>query len=541
MDLTFQVPMQYCSLQHRTLLLSPVTSTTGYSLCFGSIPSFFVELFLHRSPVAYWAPTDPGSSSFSILSFCLFILFMGFSRQEFCKEVEENNRMEKTGDLFKKIRDTKGTFNAKMCTIKDRNGMDLTEAEDIKKRWQEYTEELYKKDLHDPDNHDGVITHLEPDILEREVKWALESITTNKASGGDGIPVELFQILEKDAVKVLHSICQQIWKTQQWPQHWKRSVFIPIPKKGNAEECSNYRTIALISRASKVMLKILQARLQQYVNRELPDVQAGFRKGKGTRDQIANFCWIMEKAREFQKSIYFCFIDYAKAFDCVDHNKLWKILQEMGIPDHLTCLLRNLYSGQEATVRTGHGTTDRFQIGKRVRQGCILSACLFNLYGEYTMRNAGLEEAQAGVKTARRNINNLRYADDTTLMAESEEELKSLLIKVKEESEKVGLKLNIQKTKIMASGPITSREIDGDAVETVSDFIFGGSKITVDGDCSHEIKRHLLLGSKVMTNLDSILKGRDITLPTKVHLVKAMVFPVVMYGCESWTMKKAEC
>ena len=156
------------------------------------------------------------------------------------------------------------------------------------------------------------------------------------------------------------------------------------------------------------------------------------------------------------------------------------------------------------------------------------------------MRNAGLEQAQAGGKTARRNINNLRYADDTTLMAESEEELKSLLIKVKEESEKVGLKLNIQKTKIMASGPITSWEIDGDAVETVSDFIFGGSKITVDGDCSHEIKRHLFLGSKVMTNLDSILKGRDITLPTKVHLVKAMVFPVVMYGCESWTMKKAE-
>uniref|UniRef100_A0A8B9YAH4 RNA-directed DNA polymerase n=1 Tax=Bos mutus grunniens TaxID=30521 RepID=A0A8B9YAH4_BOSMU len=244
----------------------------------------------------------------------------------------------------------------------------------------------------------------------------------------------------------------------------------------------------------------------------------------------------MEKAREFQKNIYFCFIDYAKAFDCVDHNKLWKILKEMGIPDHLTCLLRNLYAGQEATVRTGHGTTDWFQIGKGVRQGCILSPCLFNLYAEYIMRNAGLEEAQTGIKIARRSINNLRYADDTTLMAESEEELKSLLMK--EESEKVGLKLNIQKTKIMASGPITSWQTD---VETVSDFIFGGSKITADGDCSHEIKRRLLLGRKIMTNLDSIFKSRDITLPTKVHLVKATVFPVVMYGCESWTVKKAEC
>jgi len=177
-----------------------------------------------------------------------------------CKEIEENNRMGKTRDLFKKIRDTKGTFPAKMDSIKDRNGMDLTE-EDIKKRWQEHTEELYKKDLHDQDNHDNVITHLEPDIQECEVKWALESITKNKASGGDGIPVELFQILKNDAVKVLHSIRQQIWNTQQWPWDWKRSVFIPIPKKSNAKEHSNYCTITLISHASKVMLKILQARL----------------------------------------------------------------------------------------------------------------------------------------------------------------------------------------------------------------------------------------------------------------------------------------
>ena len=205
----------------------------------------------------------------------------------------------------------------------------------------------------------------------------------------------------------------------------------------------------------------------------------------------------------------------------------------MGIPDHLTCLLRNLYAGQEATVRTGHGTTDWFQIGKRVLQGCILSPCLFNLYAEHIMRNAELEEAQAGIQIARRNINNLRYADDTTLMAESEEELKSILMNVKEESEKVGLKLNIQKTKVMASGPISSWEIDGETVETVSDFIFLGSKITADGDCSHEINRCLLLGRKVMTNLDSILKSRDITLPTKVHLVKAVIFPVVMHGCES--------
>ena len=313
----------------------------------------------------------------------------------------------------------------------------------------------------------------------------------------------------------------------------------------------------------------------------------------------------------------------------------WKILKEMGIPDDLTCLLRNLYAGQEAVVRTGHGTTDWCQIGKGVRKGCVLSPCLFNLYAEYIMRNAGLEETQAGLKIAGRNFSNLRYAvekamathpstlawkipwaeepgrlqsmgsrwvghdwvtslsfftfmhwrrkwqptpvflprefqgwgawwagisgvaqsqtrlkrlssssskyaDDTTLMAESEEELKSVLMKVKEESEKVGLKLNIQKTKIMASGPITSWQIDGETGETVAVFIFLGSKITANGDCSREIKRRLLLGRKVMTNLDSILKSRDITLSTKVCLVKAIVFPVVLYGCESWTTKKAE-
>jgi len=210
-----------------------------------------------------------------------------------------------------------------------------------------------------------------------------------------------------------------------------------------------------------VMLKILQARLQQYVNCELPDVQAGFRKGRGTRDQIAKISWIIEKARDFQKNICFCFIDYAKTFDCVYHHKLWKILKEMGLSDHLTCLLKNLYAGHKATVRTGHGIKDWFQIGKGVHQGCTLSPCLFNLYAEYITRNAGVEEAQAGSKIDGRNINDLRYADDTTFRAGSKEELKNLLMKEKEKSEKVGLKLNIQKTKIMASGPMTSWQMMG--------------------------------------------------------------------------------
>ena len=231
------------------------------------------------------------------------------------------------------------------------------------------------------------------------------------------------------------------------------------------------------------------------MNRKLSDVQAGFRKGRGTRDQIATIHWIIEKPREFQKNIYFCFIEYTKVFDCVDHNELWKILQEMGIPE-LICFLRNLYAGQEAIVRTGHGTNlDWFQIRKGIHQVCILSTCLFNFYGEYIMWNARLDEAQAGIKIAGRNINNLRYADDTTLIAESQQKLRSLLRKVKEENENVGLKLNIQKTKIMASSSITSWQIDWETMETVTDFIFLGSKITADDDCSHEIKRCLKAGT----------------------------------------------
>ena len=261
------------------------------------------------------------------------------------------------------------------------------------------------------------------------------------------------------------------------------------------------------------------------MNLELLDVQAGIRKGRGIREQIANIRWIIKKAIEFQKNIYFCFIDYVKAFVWITTN--WIILQEMGLPDCFTCLLRNLYAGQEATVRTRHGRIDWFQIEKGVYQGCILSPCLFNLDAEFIMQNARLDEAQAGIKISR-SIN-LRYTDDATFMAESEEELKSLLMKVKEESEKVGLKLNIQKTKIMAPGPITSWLIDGETVETEAGFIFLGSKITADSNCSHEMKRNLLLGRKLMTNLHSILKSRDITLPTKVRLVKAVVFPVVIH------------
>ena len=253
---------------------------------------------------------------------------------------------------------------------------------------------------------------------------------------------------------------------------------------------------------------------------EIPDVQADLEKAEKPEIKLPISSGSSKKQESSQKTSISA-LTMPKPLTMWITTNCGKILQEMGITDHLTCLLRNLYAGQEATVRTGHGTTDWFQIGKGVRQGCILSSCLFNLYAEYIRRNVRLNEAQAGIKISGRNVNNLRYADDTTLMAEREEERKSLLMKVKEESEKFGLKLNIRKTKIMASGPIASWQIDG---ETVADFVFLGSKITADGDCSHEIKRRLPPGRKVMTNLDSLLKSRDITLSPKVHLVRLWFF-----------------
>ena len=249
-----------------------------------------------------------------------------------------------------------------MGTIKDRNDRDLVDTEEIKKRWKEYTEELCKKDLNELDFYDGVVSHPEPDILDSKVKWALGNTAVNKASGCNRIPGELFKTLEEKVIKVLHPIRQQIWKTQHWPQDWKRSNLTPIPKKGSTKECASHQTIIFISHASK----ILHARLQHYANQQLLDVQAGFTKGRGTRGQIANIHWITEKAREYQENIYLCFISYAKAFDCVYHNKLWKAVRVMGILDHLTCFLRNLYAGQEATVRILYGTTDWFKIEKGV-------------------------------------------------------------------------------------------------------------------------------------------------------------------------------
>ncbi|CAF3528318.1 unnamed protein product [Adineta steineri] len=325
-----------------------------------------------------------------------------------CEKVEEYNRKGMTRDLFKKIKYLRGQFIPRNGSLTDSNGKHLTNGPEIKNKWQQYTEELYKKEINGTNNLVLDDYEPEPDILESEVKFALETLANGKAPGHDGISIECFKTIKEDTVKVLTKLCQQIWKTNKWPQDWKTSIFIPIPKKGNAKDCSNYRTIALISHASKIMLKIIQRRLEPFLEREMPVTQAGFRKGRGTRDQIANLRWVMEKAREYQKEFYLCFIDYSKAFDCVDHEKLWGVLMEMGVPKHLIILMKNLYTNQQASVKTEYGNTNWFNVGKGVRQGCILSPYLFNLYAEYIMRKAGTDKAAGGIKIGGRNINNLR-------------------------------------------------------------------------------------------------------------------------------------
>ena len=315
-----------------------------------------------------------------------------------CKEIEDENRNGKTRDLFKKIREITGKYKPRIGGIKSTSGNDLSEDGSVKQGWRHYAENLYKRDDNMTTIYKTKECEEEATILEEEVRKALKALSNGKSPGSDGIPIELLKEVDEEAIKVLTAICQQIWMKRVWPKRWKESVYVPIPKKGDSRICSNNLTIALISHASKVMLKVIQHRLDIYMKQEMAIEQAGFTKGRGTRDQISNLRRIMERSTEYQRPIYMCFIDYSKAFDCVDHPTLWNIMEEIGIPEHMVQVIISLYANQEAKVRTEYGDTESFSIGKGVRQGCVLSPYLFNLYSEYTMRQANLEELDIGVR-----------------------------------------------------------------------------------------------------------------------------------------------
>ena len=459
---------------------------------------------------------------------------------DICNDIERCNKQGKTRDLFRRVRELTGKFSPMIGCLKNSTGKSILERSEIKDRWKEYTENLYKKDKRITESFQEREYVREPSVSHAEVRKAINEIKSSKAPGSDGIPIELLKATGEEGIHVMTTLCQQIWDTGIWPLDWKKTVYIPIPKKGDPRVCANNRTIALISHASKVMLKIIQGRMEQNAQQQLPDVQAGFRKSRGTRDQIANVRWLMERAHEYNQQVYLCFIDYSKAFDCVDHDKLWNTLRKMGFPEHLIALLHGLYDNQQATVRVEGGDTEPFGIGKGVRQGCILSPTLFNLYAEEVMREADIDDTDIGIRVGGRVLNNLRYADDTTLAAETEDDLRALIERVTLSSEKAGLYLNIKKTKVMSNSSLSTFSANGEDIEVVKNFNLLGSMLSHDGSCEGELSRRLALGRASMAGLRKIWKDRDLMVATKLRLVEALVFPVATYGCETWTLTKAQ-
>ena len=400
-----------------------------------------------------------------------------------------------------------GKRSVRTDVINDTEGRALTESVDILKRWEEYCGKLYTNQDGDNDNNrlDQKCDYdREPPPLRSEVEWAL---------GEEG-------------VDILWRICKLIWKKGEWPKDWCRAVFIPIPKKGNLKECSNYCTISLIVHASKVLLNIIKGRIKLHYDREMAEEQAGFVEGKGTREQIVNIRIIIEKCRDQNIPLYMCFIDYAKAFDCVSHRKLWDTMEQMGFPVHIIQLVANLYKEQESVVRTTNGDTDWFKIERGVRQGCVISPGLYNIYSEHIMRCV-LEEHHDGITIGGRRETNLRFADDTTLLCTSKEELLGLLKKVKEASMSKNLLLNTHKTKIMVVDKDRERKedfvLDGEKIEEVESFVYLGSLINTKGSSAQEIRRRLAMGRGAVQNMASIWKSRGMSLGLKV--LGPLLFP----------------
>ena len=380
--------------------------------------------------------------------------------------------------------------------------------------------------------------------LRCEIKRAINSLKDRKSPGCDNIHAEMIKASGDEGVEVYHKLCATIWKSEQWPSDWKRAIFITLPKKGDLLMCSNYRTISLISHASKILLNVLLKRMENKLEEEVSNTQAGFRKNRGTRDHIFNLRMIIQKYREINASLHTCFIDYSKAFDCVNHEQMWQTLKEMNFNQKLINLIRSLYEGQQSAVRLECGTSEWFPVTKGVRQGCILSPHLFSLYTEGIMREVSLDHRKddyeepsiQGVQ-----LKDLRYADDTALLSTTPTGLEKLIKSVKEHSDEKGLFLNIKKTKIMDIDKCKKEAkiaIDGEEIERVSNFEYLGARIEANGKSTPEIRRRLAMATTRLTKMIFIWKGQ--CKKTKLRVLETVVFPTALYGCEAWTINKTD-
>ena len=460
-----------------------------------------------------------------------------------CTHLEDLYERNNSRDFFKVVNKLTKKSAPKTGNVKNKAGRLLTETEDIKSRWKEFTEDLYH--AVDQSAHPVIPftpDMLEPDILRAEVIYAMHKLPNNKAAGVDNIPAELLKASGVAGIDKLWDICNRIWHTGQWPEDWTSSVFITIPKKGDLTVCDNYRTIALISHASKILLSIILKRMEEKLNVEIPEEQAGFRKGRGTSDQIFNLQMLLQKKVAANTPIYIAFIDYRKAFDSVSHQKMSRTLLEMGFPSHIAAIVQALYISQKAAVQVDGDLTNWFTVGKGVRQGCILSPALFNIYSEMIMRIA-LEDSQLGASIGGRCVSNLRYADDVALIAEDEPTLQELLQNINLASQQYNLDMNIKKTKIMtcAKSDINADiHLNGETVEQVQDFTYLGASFNSQLDASREIKKRLAIARTKYTAIQSSLKMKSLSIKTKTRLLHSLVFPIALYGCEAWTIKKTD-
>ena len=463
-----------------------------------------------------------------------------------CKKIENLMSENKSREMYKEIKDLTSTPGSRLNAIKDAEGKTLTEDKDIANRWVEYCSKMYTADDNEDTQEDLTTTTPDscPPPLRAEVEKAIRALKKHKSPGCDEICGEMILAGGEEAIDIYFILIKKIWTSEKWPLDWKKSIYVPLPKKGDLQLCSNYRTIALISHASKILLNIILKRLSTKIEEEISNTQAGYMKNRGTRDHLFNLTTLLQKHNDHNIDLRICFIDYSKAFDCVSHKKMWKTLKDMNFDSKLILLLKSLYNEQKAVVRLENSNSEPFDVGKGVRQGCILSPHLFSLYTEDIMRNVSNDDRSNSydeVKINGQKLRDLRYADDTALLSTTDSGLKNLVEATKEHSEDKYLMLNIKKTKIMDTDKCLSKTaitIGEDTIENVEHFEYLGASFYGDGRSKNEIRRRIAIAKQKLNNMKRLWKGQSIE--TKMRVLQSCIFPVAIYGCEAWTPLQAD-